>query len=80
MHLTVHKLKHIQVVINCLYSIAQMCTREDMLAHNSGTPYFNDVMSYNSLTTKGTPSSTTGGHEESWPSILHLQMRKLKGT
>ena len=30
--------------------LAQMCTREDMLAHNLGAPYFDDVMSYNSLT------------------------------
>ena len=27
------KLAHIQVVINCWYSVAQMCTREDILAH-----------------------------------------------
>ena len=45
------KLAHIQVIINCLYSVAQMCTCEDTLAHNLYTPYFNDIMSYNSLTT-----------------------------
>ena len=45
------KLAHVQVVINCWYSVAQMCTREDMLAHILGAPYFDDVMSYNSLTT-----------------------------
>ena len=39
------KLAHIQVVINHQYSVAQMCTREDMLAHNLGAPYFDDVMS-----------------------------------
>ena len=27
------KFAHVQVVINCRYSIAQMCTRKDMLAH-----------------------------------------------
>ena len=36
-------LAHIQVVINCQYSVAQMCTREDMLAHYLGAPFF-DVM------------------------------------
>ena len=45
------KLAHVQVIINCQYSIAQMCTREDTLAHNLGVPYFDDVISYNSLTT-----------------------------
>ena len=45
------KLARKQAVINCRYSIAQMCTREDTLAHNLGAPYFDDVMSYYSLTT-----------------------------
>ena len=45
------KLAHIQVVINCPYFIAQMCTHEDTLAHNLGALYIDDVMSYNSLTT-----------------------------
>ena len=45
------KLVHVQVVINCLYSIAQMCNCEDTLAHNIGTPYIDDVTSYNSLKT-----------------------------
>ena len=45
------KLALIQVLINCPYSIAQMCTREDMLAHILGAAYIDDVMSYNSLTT-----------------------------
>ena len=40
------KLAHIQVVINCRFSIAQLCTREDTLAHNLGALYFDDVMSY----------------------------------
>ena len=52
MSISSDKLAHVQVIINCLYSIAQMCTREDALAHNLGAPYFDDVMSYNSLTKK----------------------------
>ena len=47
------KLTHLQVVINCLYSVAQFCTGKDMLAHMSGMPSIDDVMSYNSLTTQG---------------------------
>ena len=39
------KLAHIQVVINCRDSVAQMCTREDTLAHNLGVHYLDDVMS-----------------------------------
>ena len=35
-----------------IYSVAQMCTREDTLAHILGTLYIDDVMSYNLLTTK----------------------------
>ena len=45
------KLAYVQVVINYQDSIAQMCTREDMLAHNLGALYLDDLMSYNSLTT-----------------------------
>ena len=45
------KLAHIQVIINCQYSIAQMCTHEDLLAHYLGMQYLDDVMSYNFLTT-----------------------------
>ena len=41
------KLAHVQVIINCRYSIAQKCTHEDKLAHNLGALYFDDVMSYN---------------------------------
>ena len=33
------KLTHIQVVINCRYSVTQMCTGEDMLTHYSGSPF-----------------------------------------
>ena len=49
------KLAHVQVVINCRYSVAQMCTREDTLPHILGVPYFDDFMSYNLLTTKDQP-------------------------
>ena len=45
------KLAHVQVVIKSWYLVAQKCTREDMLAHNLGARYFDDVVSYNSLTT-----------------------------
>ena len=38
------KLVHVQVVINCQYSDAQSCTREETLAHNLGALYFDDVM------------------------------------
>ena len=41
-----NKLAHTQVVINYIYSVAQMCTREDTLAHNSGALYIDDVMRY----------------------------------
>ena len=44
------KLAFEQVIINCPYFVAQMCTREDTLAHNLDARYFNDVMSYNSFT------------------------------
>ena len=45
------KLVHAQVVINCRYSVAKMCTLEDALAYISGMPSIDDIMSYNSLTT-----------------------------
>ena len=45
------KLAHIQVVINCRYSVAQLCTCEDTLAHNLGAPYIDDVMSHDLHTT-----------------------------
>ena len=47
------KLAHTQVVINCLYSVAHLCTSEVMLAHNLGALNFDDVISYNLLTTLG---------------------------
>ena len=46
------KLAHLQVVINCRYSVAHMCTRVDGLAYILGAPSIDDVMSYNSLTTE----------------------------
>ena len=45
------KLGHVQVVINCRYSVAQLCTRKDALANNLDTPYIDDIMSFNLLTT-----------------------------
>ena len=45
------KLAYIQVIINYQYSVAQMCTHEDTLAHILGTPYIDDVMKHNELTT-----------------------------
>ena len=35
---------HLQVIINCQYSIAQMCTLEDLLAHYLGAPSIDDVI------------------------------------
>ena len=46
------KFTHIQVIINCLYSVAQFCTSKDTLAHISGAPSTDDAMSYDSLTTQ----------------------------
>ena len=37
------KLAHVQVVIYCRYSVAQMCTCEDTLTHNLGAPYIDDA-------------------------------------
>ena len=38
------KLANVQVFINCRYFVAQMCTREDTLAHELGAPCLDDVM------------------------------------
>ena len=46
------KLAYVRVIIHFRYSIAKMCTREDMLAHSLGMPCLDDVMSFNSLTTE----------------------------
>ena len=45
------KLAHVQVVINCPYSVAHLCTSEATLAYNLGSLHFDDIMSYNLLTT-----------------------------
>ena len=39
------------IVINCRYSVAQMCTREDTLTLYLGMLSIYDVMSHNELTT-----------------------------
>ena len=44
-------LAHAQVVINCPYSVAHLCTSEAMLAYNLGALHFDNVVNYNSLTT-----------------------------
>ena len=43
------KLAHVQV--NCRYFVAHLCTREATFVHNLGPLHFDDVMSYNLLTT-----------------------------
>ena len=48
-----YKLAHVQVIINCPYSIAHLCTSEATLAYNLGAQHFDDIMSYNSLKTIG---------------------------
>ena len=45
------KLAHVQVVINCRYSVAEMCTREETLAHYLCAPSIDDVMRHNRLIT-----------------------------
>ena len=45
------KFAHTQVVINCPYSVAHLCMSEATLAYNLGALHFDDLMSYNSLTT-----------------------------
>ena len=46
-----NKLAHIQVVITCRYSLAQICTCEDTLTLYLVPPSLDDVISYNELTT-----------------------------
>ena len=50
------KLAHVQVDINCQYSVAQMCTWEDTLADSLGAPFIGDVMRHNMLITFIAPS------------------------
>ena len=45
MNICSDKLAQVQVIIDCQHSIAQMCTREDKLAHTLGEPCTDDVMS-----------------------------------
>ena len=45
MSIYLDKLGHVQVVINCCYSIAPMCTRKDTLAHSFSAPCLDDDMS-----------------------------------
>ena len=45
------KLAHTQVVINCPYSNAHLCTSEATLAYNLDPLHVDDVMSYYLLTT-----------------------------
>ena len=45
------KLAHVQVVINCRDRNAPMRTSEDGLAYILGTPFIDDIMSFNLLTT-----------------------------
>ena len=42
------QLSHVQVVINCQYSVAYLCTSEATLAYNLGVLHFDDVKRYNS--------------------------------
>ena len=44
MYIYSDKLAQAQVAINCQYSVAQMCTREDTLAHYLGTSCHNSVI------------------------------------
>ena len=70
------KLEHIQEVINCLYSVAQMCTRNDMVAHYLGTPYLDDFMSQNELTTK--ECSFNLGESHSWLTFIAPWQQRAK--
>ena len=51
MSIYLYKLAHVQVIINFPFSVAQMCTGKDTLAHYLGAPSLDDVMSHNELTT-----------------------------
>ena len=51
MSIYLDKLTHVQVVINCLSSVAQFCNSKDTLALLLGMPANDDIMSYDSLTT-----------------------------
>ena len=46
------KLAHTQVIINSIARDAPICTSEDGLTYILGMPYFDEVVSYNLLTTQ----------------------------
>ena len=52
MSIYLDKLTHVQVVISCIYSVAQFCTGKNMLVHIQGARSTDDVMSYDLLTTQ----------------------------
>ena len=66
------KLAHVQVVINCQYLIAQMCTSEDALPHNLGTLCIDDVMSYNSFTSQHSGDPNLPECENNAEAALHF--------
>ena len=51
MRVYLDKLAHLQVVINCRYSIAQICTLEDIQVRLFTRAILGDVMSPNEFTT-----------------------------
>ena len=51
MSIYLYKLAYVQVIINFPFSVAQMCTGKDTLAHYLGTPSLDDVLNHNELTT-----------------------------
>ena len=51
MSIYLEKLANVQVVFNCQYSVAEMCTGKDVLAHYLGATFLDYVMSHKELTT-----------------------------
>ena len=47
-----HKVSGLTGLFTSQYSIAQMCTSEDKLAHYLGEQFIDDVMRHNTLITK----------------------------
>ena len=64
------KLAHVHVIINCRYSIAQMCTCKDRLARYLGMPSIDDIIKHNMLITPVFKSSSNTGEVESWVSFI----------
>ena len=58
-----HTGRYQQVVINCQYSVAQMCTREDTLGHYLGALIIDDVMRHNMLITHTNQTDASGVFE-----------------